>query len=214
MIYNTSYRFLQYIDPPSQEDVYNMPEYFAMSTGEVIASGCPTFLRNILLQMPWKDRPNVLQIRPQDFRTGQPPLLGDFWHIDNNVRLRDGKTRVAPNLDDFRLLVVSFGNVVETDFLVGPCEYPELDCTGANHPPIWQEVNQYAGPYDTVGPNQIAEYTSKDIHRMGRNPKLGRFRLVIIGFESSVVKGEGWKLPSIREKESGKPYPKFQDYIL
>lgn len=215
MIYNTTHKFTKtFIDLPSQEDIFNMPEYFAMSRDEVVKSGCPDFLKVLLNQFPWLDRPNVLQIRPQDFRLAKPMLLGDCWHIDVNVRLKDGKIRGAKSMEDFRLLVVSFGGVVGTDFIKTPLDLPDLGLPGANYGQFFTDVGQMQFEIEQAQPNQLAEYSSKDIHRMGQKWTLGRFRLMIVAFESDEVIGDGIVLPSLREKEQpGAVYPKFEDYI-
>lgn len=212
VIYNTGFQFLHTIADPSQEDIYAMPEYFAMSRDEIVASGCPAFLKTILDQFPWKDRPNVIQVRPQDWRLGRPEVLGDGWHIDDSVRLKDGKVRVASSLEDFRLLVCSFGNVCETDFIQGPLELPSL--IGANYGEFFGYVARLNPHYVTPAPNQLVEYTSKDIHKVGARYRLGRFRLMIVAFESDHVIGDGWVLPSLKAKDTNpNEGPQFKDYI-
>lgn len=214
IIYNSGHRFLSFIDPPSQEEIYNCPEFFACSTDEVKAhAGTPEFLKRLIDSYPWADRPNVLQIRPQDFRNGKPELLGDHWHVDVNVRLKDGKVREAKDIDDWRLLVCSWGNIVETEFIKTPLHLPNV-CETGNHPQFFAHVNTLPFQIEACLPNQLAEYTSRDIHRMGSKIRPGRFRLMIVAFESSTVTGDGWVLPSIREKENGNTGPAFKDYIL
>lgn len=214
MIYNDGHKFTKLIESCSQEDIYNCPEYFAMSRDEIVKSGCPSYLKRILDDFTWADRPNVIQVRPQDFRTQKPMLLGDGWHIDVNVRLKDGKVRTTDSMNDFRLLVVSFGDVVQTEFIKTHLELPDLfESNAPGHGEFFSKVNQMHFEIEQAGPNQLAEYTSRDIHRMGNNYKLGRFRLMIVAFESSIVTGDGWVLPSIKDKEHGCESPKFEDYI-
>lgn len=214
MIYNTTHKFTKMMTARSQEEIYNCPEYFAMSRDEIVNSGCPAFLKDTLDEFPWNDRPNVIQVRPQDFRLGKPSLLGDHWHVDVNVRLKDGTVRAAQDMLDFRLLVVSFGNIVETEFIKTPMDLPDLCTAGISHPEVFGRVSTMSMEIEAPLPNQMGEYTSLDIHRMGKNHKVGRLRLMIVAFESSTVPSGGWALPSIREKDGGNNGPKFEDYII
>lgn len=117
-------------------------------------------------------------------------------------------------MEDFRLLVVSFGGVVGTDFIKTPLDLPDLGLPGANYGQFFTDVGQMQFEIEQAQPNQLAEYSSKDIHRMGQKWTLGRFRLMIVAFESDEVIGDGIVLPSLREKEQpGAVYPKFEDYI-
>jgi hypothetical protein len=214
MIYNTGHKFTKFLEPISQEDIFNTPEYFAMSREEVLSNkNTPDFLKNTILEFPWSERPSVLQIRPQNFQKKKPPLLGDHWHIDVNVRLKDGITRVASSISDWRLLVCSWGDVVQTEFMATPMDLPDLVETGQDHGQFFDHVSKLPHTVVQAAPNQLAEYTSKDIHRMGTNYTLGRFRLMIVAFESSDVRGEGWTLPSIRQQHTLNA-PRFEDYIL
>lgn len=213
MIYNTGHRFTKLLTSVEQEQIYECPEYFAMSRDEIIKSGCPEFLKRTINEFPWANRPNVIQVRPQDFRRSKPAALGDGWHIDDNVRLKDGKVRVAKSLEDFRLLVVSFGGVVQTDFIATPLEMPDISIPGTHYGEFFSKLANHKFEIHQAAPNQLAEYTSKDIHRMGQSYNLGRLRLMIVAFESDEVVGDGIVLPSIKERETTGNVPKMTDYI-
>jgi hypothetical protein len=92
-----------------------------MSQEEVAKDpSCPEHLKRILAAMPWRGGPNFVQIRPQDFRGRAIPVLGQAWHVDVNTPLDNGRMNWAKDLEEFRSMVVSFGDVVETEFAVGP----------------------------------------------------------------------------------------------
>jgi hypothetical protein len=217
VIYNTGQRYGKLIEPPTQEEIYNMPEYFALSREEIYAhDGCPSFLKRILDQFPWDGRNNVLQVRPQDFRKAKPALLGDHWHIDIMVRLNDGHVRVAKSLDEFHLMVCSWGDVVETEFIATPLDLPDLNDPSISHMDFFHEVNRRQFEIRAPKPGQLVEYTSKDIHRMGPNIKLGNLRLMIVAFDTDSVGGSGLILPSIRDKDDpseAAKHLKFRDYV-
>lgn len=215
MIYNTGVKFGKSIFPPTQEEIYRMPEYFALSREEILAHHtCPEFLKRIIGEFPWDGRKTVLQVRPQDFRKGKPELLGDHWHVDVMVRLRDGTMRNAKNLDEFHLMVCSWGNVVETEFIGTPLDLPDLGAPHANHGEFFAQVNRMNFEVVAPKPTQLVEYTSRDIHRMGRNVRYGAMRLMIVAFDTDGVDGGGMVLPSIHNKELGLSSPKFKDYVV
>src|SRR5271170_2742591 len=104
MMYNTTHKLTKIILPPSQEDIYNCPHYFAMSYEQVKSSGAPEFLIKLLDQFPFDDRKNILQIRPQDFRKDNASIDGRHWHTDYNVRILEAgqqKKVYANSHDDF-----------------------------------------------------------------------------------------------------------------
>lgn len=204
MLYNASHTFTRLIVPPSQDAIFNCPEFYAMSVEEIRATGkCPDEIMRVIDDFPWSDRANVLQVRPQDFRTKAHPVLGRGWHIDNNVRLNDGNVRTAKDMFDWRLLTAAFGNVVETEFVAVPMELPDLSEAGADHGAFFRAVAAQNPPRHSAAPNQVSEYTSRDIHTVGDNIKLGRLRLMIVAIESSDIEANGRMFPSIRETGGG-----------
>lgn len=216
MIYNQTFHPSKFIEPPTQEEIYRLPEYFAMSLDEVVAHDqCPSFLKRILFEFPWDGRPSVLQIRPQDFRQKKPDLLGDHWHTDVMVRLNDGRVRVAKSSYEFHLMVCSWGDVTETEFISTPMDMPDMFDPGVDFSPM-QLLTTAQSIQHTIwraSPGQLVEYTSRDLHRMSPDIRLGRLRLMIVAFNCDHVPANGIVIPSIAEKESGVSAPKFSEYV-
>ena len=213
MLFNSTHKFTSILQPLTQEEIYNTPEFFGMSYAQIHDSGrCPPWLRRTLLDFPWDaSRPNVIQVRPHDFRQGRPFILGDGAHVDANVRLNDGVERTARDMFDWRLMTVSFGDCVQTEFMVERFE-GDLSPT-SDHGAFFSRL-PYA-TYRAPAPNQLAEYTSRDVHRAGRVRGPGTFRLMIVAFESSDITAGGIVLPSIRERDEagGRPLAKIQDHL-
>lgn len=216
MIYNATWRRKNFIEGPTQDQIYRMPEYFARSREEVFADPrCPDFLKRILDQFPWDGRKSLLQIRPQDFRTRVPEALGSNWHTDIMVRLHDGNVRVARDSKEMHLMVCSWGDVVETEFLGNPMEMRDIfDGQKPEFSPmdLLNTVHRTPLKIESARPGELIEYTSADIHRMGDRPRLGRLRLMIVAFDSDTIEAGGIELPSIEERERGLG-PKFSDYV-
>jgi len=81
MIYNTGFVFRKLIESPTQEEVYSCPEFYALTRQEILSHDqCPDFLRRVLGEFPFDGRQNVVQVRPQDFRTQATGHMGDHWH--------------------------------------------------------------------------------------------------------------------------------------
>ncbi len=210
-VYNASHYFVGEIlfEEPSQEEILNCPEFFAMSYAQIRASGeCPPFLDKILGAFPWTGRNNVIQVKPQDFRKAKPSTLGEGVHLDLNVRLKDGKIRTADNLDDFHLSIVSFGGVCQTEFVKTPMELPDLDGP-VDYLKFFQDLPENM-KYHSPKPGQLATYRSSDLHRMSPKFKLGNARLMIVAFECNKDLANGIVLPSIIERPNSKI--KFEDY--
>lgn len=202
MLYNTGLKLGSFLTPIEQKEIYECPEFFAMSRDEIIQSGqCPDSLKRALDEMPWTGRHNVIQVRPQDWRTQHPVVLGAGWHVDVNARLNDGTVRVAKSPTDFHLMVVSFGEVAETDFIATPMELP--DVMTADHGHLFGvEIHKQAFEVVSNQPCQLAEYTSTDIHRLSTRYRLGRLRLLIVAFESDDVPSGGAIMPSLAERKA------------
>lgn len=205
MLYNVSHKVSKIIEPPSQEDIYNCPYYFAMSFDQVKQSGAPQFLINLLDQFPWDGRKNVLQIRPQDFRKGDVTIDGTFWHCDDSVRLLDpaGNQYNAWAKDEFdwHLMVISWGAGCKTQFITTPVELTGsiIDQGGSTV----QLHERLARPYDlmTAEKNQMIEYTSRDVHRADGICHSTGFRLMIVAFDCTDIDGNVRMYPSIREQD-------------
>lgn len=214
MLFNTGYKKSKFIREPDQDEIYEMPEYFAMSKEEISNHPtCTPALRRIIGDFPWISRKTVLQVRPQDFRKAKPELLGDHWHVDVNVRLKDEKVRVAKSMDDFRLLVVSFGDVCGTEFIATQMELEDITLPHFDHGKFFDEVNRMKFDIFRAEQGQVIEYTSRDMHRMSPNFRIGRLRLMIVAFECDEVEADGWVLPSIMEKDTGNGM-KLEDYTI
>lgn len=205
MIFNHRYMLGDFIDSPEQEDILNCPEFYAMSSDEIYKSSkCPNFLKKILLSFPWSLRPNCVQVRPQDFRTRVPNVLGNGWHCDINTTLANGKIHSPKDLDEFRMLTVSFGDVAETEVIKKPLQIN--DVSPYDFVPFFNRVTSMVDSMrlETIvaGRNQILDYSSTDIHRIHPSYRIGNMRLIIVAFEcdEAVDPSGGAVLPSIMEK--------------
>lgn len=203
MIYNTGWKPGKIIPSPTQEEILYLPEYFAFSKEEIYADkDCPYFLKTILDQYQFDGRNNVIQVRTQDFRDPKVIMKGDHWHTDIMVTLNDGKLRVARNVKDFHLMVCSWGDVVETEFMKTPLDMPDLfDSQGPFSPmDLLIKANSIKDQTYSPLPGQLVEYTSADIHKMGSKIRAARLRLMIVAFDCDSYMGGGIKLPSIKNR--------------
>lgn len=205
--YNSGWRPTKRIEGPTQEQIFTMPEYFALSRAEIYADPkCPDFLKRLLDEFPWDGRHNVIQVRPQDFRKGVPRVLGEGWHTDIMVCLPD-RHRVCEAVQEFHLMVASWGNVVGTEFMARPFRARDIfdgqkpEFTPGELHELAKNQEASGAPSFISGDGQLVEYTSADLHRVARNPKPGRLRLMIVAFDCNSVPGGGLILPSISEKE-------------
>jgi len=218
ILYNTSHKFTKIIDPPSQDEIYNCPHYFGMSYDQVKSSGAPDFLMKILDQFPFDGRKNILQIRPQDFRSKNMKIDGTHWHTDYNVRLLDssGQKKVyAKNHDDFHLMVISWGAGYSTEFIATPMNLPnnlELKDTKEK----WENwdvtlKDRLSNPFVTVTApkNQMVEYTTRDLHRADGIMHSSGLRLMIVAFDCDEIDGNVRILPSIKELDNTKSEPVY-----
>jgi hypothetical protein len=213
MIYNTGHRLSKIILPPSQEEIYHCPHYFAMSYDQVKKAGAPAFLIGLLDQFPFDGRKNILQIRPQDFRKGKTRIDGVHIHTDYNVRILDEK-RIQKKIyardhEDFHLMVISWGAGCQTEFLETPMDLP-------NNLTHWEEFNKelkerLALPYEMMSApkNQMMEYTSLDLHRAHGLVHSQGLRLMIVAFDCDDIDGSDRVLPSIKEQDDGAIVPEY-----
>lgn len=201
MIFNTTYRMGERLAPLSQDEILHTPEYYALSLDQILDDGnCPAHLKRVLLAFPWSSRPNYIQVRPQDWRKGRPEVLGGGWHVDINTNLSGGHPpKVAKSLDEFRSMVVSFGDVVETEFIRGPIE---VHADPYDHCAFNDAVSRKSFATDIAAPDQIAIYTTRDIHRIAPHARPGKARLIIVTVEcdEALPPGAGYVKPSIAER--------------
>jgi hypothetical protein len=214
MLYNTTHQFTKIIEPPAEEDIYNCPHYFGMSYDQVKASGAPRFLINLLDQFPFDGRKNILQIRPQDFRMENANIDGKHWHTDYNVRLLDKKI-YANNLDDFHLMVISWGAGCCTSFIDTPMELPNnLETKDTKEGwELWNNAlnKKLEKPYNiiTAPKNQMVEYTARDLHKADGIMHSQGLRLMIVAFDCDDINGNIRILPSIKELDNGAEKPVY-----
>lgn len=207
MIFNTTYKLGATLQGLTQEEIYNTPEYYALSREEIFADPkCPEHLKRVLNDLEWRGRPSVVQVRPQDFRRERPHVLGLGWHVDVNTRLVNGRMHLAKNLDEFTSQVVSFGDVVETEFVKQPFRVNTNEVDPFDHSRFAGHVGRLVDHHglETIrtAPNQVAMYTSRDVHRVAPNFRLGSMRVIIVTFEcdEALEGGAGERRPSIRER--------------
>lgn len=219
MLYNVNHKFTKYINPPSQEDIYNCPHYFAMSYEQVKSSGAPQFLINLLDQFPFDGRKNILQIRPQDFRTNNAPIDGRHWHTDYNVRLLDkdgNQTKVYANgHNDFHLMVISWGAGCNTEFITTSMDLPD-NLQNKNTKEDWEKwdnslKNALEKPHEIISApkNQMVEYTTTDLHRADGIVHSNGLRLMIVAFDCDSIDGCVRILPSVRNIDNGVAIPTY-----
>jgi hypothetical protein len=212
MLYNITHKFTKFIDPPSQEDIYNCPHYFAMSYEQIKGSDAPEFLIKLLDQFPFDGRKNILQIRPQDFRKENINIDGKHWHTDYNVRLLDKKV-YANDHDDFHLMVISWGAGCSTEFIETPMDLPNnLELKDSKEKwELWDSAlsKKLGEPHKVIKAqkNQMAEYTARDLHRADGIVHSHGLRLMIVAFDCDSIDGNVRILPSIRDIDNGIPTP-------
>lgn len=199
MLFNATHKLSKYIAPPSQDDIYNCPHYFGMSL-EQVKRTCPQFLKDLLDQFPWDGRKTHLQIRPQDFRHGNPPQRGAFWHLDDNAEMirPNGSTydKYAKDINDWHLMSITWGAGSKTEFCDLPLDLPYTTC--ANEGNVIKALPA-TYPIMAAEHDYLYEYTSRDLHRGdGKCHKQG-LRLFIVAFDSSDFENNERILPSIRQ---------------
>lgn len=218
MLYNTTHKFTKVISPPSQEDIYNCPHYFGMNYDQVKNANAPKFLMDLLDQFPFDGRKNILQIRPQDFRSSNIKIDGSHWHTDYNVRLlvNGEQTKIyADDHDDFHLMVISWGHGPSTEFIKTSMELPDnlknKDSDAGWK--IWDDAltKQLAQPYEsiTAPKNQMIEYTTRDLHRADGILHSTGLRLMIVAFDCNNIDGQIRVLPSIKDIDDGAMVPEY-----
>lgn len=207
-IFNTHYRLRHVIPDPGQEEIVNMPQFFAMSHEQITAHPkCPESLKRILHSFDWCGRPNYCQVRVQDFRVKRNYhdlyLLGLDWHVDINTPLYNGRRHVCSRLSEFRSMVCSWGDVVETEFARGPIEIDINRHSPYNHSAFAGHIASLKPETEAVACGQLATYTAFDAHRMRSDFRWGNARLIIVTVEQDnpLEEGAGGVAPSLKEKE-------------
>jgi hypothetical protein len=204
MFYNTTHQFTKTIEPPSQEDIYNCQHYFSMSYDQIKAAGAPEFLIKLLDQFPFDGRKNIIQVRPQDFRSGDKVVDGVQWHTDVSARMLNDKKLFVKKHNDWHLMLISFGAGCSTEFITTPMELID----NLDEHQKWPEAmtKALAQPFETiVAPkNQLVEYTERDMHRADGIVQSTGLRLAIIAFDCDDGEGNVRILPSIKELDSGR----------
>lgn len=205
--FNTTYELEYTIPDPGQEEIINMPNFFAMSHEEIKAHPkCPASLKKILDQFLWTGRPNYCQVRGQDFRVERDwrtmGLLGNAWHVDVNTPLDNGRMHWCSSLSEFRSMVCSWGDVVDTEFARGPIEIDTARHNPYNHAAFAGYISSLNPEVEVASPGQLATYTAFDVHRMRTDFRWGRCRLIIVTVEQDepLEEGAGGVHPSIAER--------------
>ena len=206
MLYNTTHKLGDFIEGPTQEEIYNCPHYFAMSLNQIKESHAPSWLLKVLDQFPFDGRNNIIQVRPQDFREKNVKIDGSHWHCDYNQRLidKDGKEyKVYPSRhDDFHIMTVSWGAGPMTEFIETPLDLPN----NLDDWPAWKRNldERLKEPYQSslCPKGQMIEYTSYDIHRADGRLHSNGLRLIIIAFDNDNIKGNVRINPSFNQIES------------
>lgn len=184
MIFNTTYELANIIESPTQEELYNTPEFFAMSYEDIIKHPkCPQHLKEVLNQFHWIGRPNYVQVRIQDYRKEKGFTLGHGWHVDLNTPLANGRENRAKNLDEFRSMTASFGNVLETQFVKGPIEIDIHKVNPYDHVQFANYIANLNPEVVTALPDQLAIYTAYDAHRANPIYRIGNIRMIIVTVE-------------------------------
>lgn len=201
VLYNGTHKFLNILPEINQDEIFNCPQFHAMSLSEIYNSGkCPEFLKTTLNHFPWNDKKNLIQIKTQDFRhESKERFLGDSAHVDMDVSAIDGKYRVAKNLFDWRLMLCSFGNIAETDFMIPEMNMVSLDDRSTSYVNFFSSLSPKSIFHRPL-PNQLVEYTSRDIHRLSPIRRLGGYRLIIVAIESDEIEAGGIILPSLKQR--------------
>lgn len=173
-----------------------------MSYDQVKNSGAPKFLIDLLDRFPFDGRKNVLQIRPQNFRDGNPSIDGNHWHSDYNVRLLGDRKAYAKDHDEFHLMAISWGAGCSTEFIETPMElHNNLIDWNAWDEQLNERLRQ---PYEaiTVPKGQMMEYTARDLHRADGVLHSAGLRLMIVAFDCDDIEGNIRILPSIKDLDT------------
>lgn len=153
----------------------------------------PLAVKNVVTKLPWgwggERAHRWLYIRPQRIVLGQPDRRsGTFWHVDVDAVYRS----VAPDWDDFRAMVASFGDVAETEFMTTPFDITvEGPPQSSDYTRLMSQLEGKPTKFHAPAPGQIAHYTVRDFHRAGAPRKTG-WRLVILGFETNAKPQAQW----------------------
>ncbi len=190
---NETYRFTKQFEPISQEDIARTPSVTPGDSLAVVLAKptMPESVRSVIRDLPYcNDRLNTwIFVRPQYVDATQPDArIGAFYHLDVDVIYRC----VSKDWDDFKNMVVSFGDIAETEFISEPTEIEvHGPPTPADYVSVLPQISHRTWPTERPAPGQVAEYTVRDFHRAGPIRKSG-WRLVIIVVQTNAPTVESW----------------------
>lgn len=190
---NETHRFTKQFPPISEEDIRATP---GIPTGEspetiLARNDIPESVRSVIRDLPYaNDRVYTwIYVRPQYVDKDKPDTrTGSFYHLDVDAIYRC----VASSWEDFKELIVSFGDVSETAFISEPAD---IEVTGPpkseDYVSLLPQVSPREWPTESPAPGQVAEYTIRDFHMAGPIRKTG-WRLVIVVFQTNTPPSDRW----------------------
>lgn len=191
---NQSHRFTKQFEDIPQEDIARCPLLEGgHSPAEILArADVSESIKNVVRELPYSgDRAYTwLYIRPQQCTISGPDhRSGAFFHVDVDAVYRC----VAPDWEDFRVMIVSFGNVAETQFISDPLELEVTKLPQVSDYVNFSGIvnNGYPWKLESPKPCQVAQYTIKDFHRAGPIRRNG-WRLAIVVFETNAPPVDKW----------------------
>ncbi len=191
---NHTHRFTKQFQDISQEDIASCPALEAVSPADALASGVAESIKQVIRELPYTGERAYtwMYIRPQLCSLTEPDRrAGTFYHLDVDAPFRS----VAPDWDNFRTMVVSFGDVSETQFITDPISFESGPPRITDYVNLSGLVNN-GHPWNTASPRpcQVAEYTTRDFHRAGPIRRSG-WRLVMIIIETDAPPSPTWPPP-------------------
>lgn len=192
--FNNTFRFTEQLDDISQEDIARTPPVGWGESPEniLLMPNMPESVKAVIGALPYPtDRKYIwCYVRPQWCELGKTDeRTGSFFHCDVDAIYRC----VAPDWYDFKELLVSFGNISETEYItdslnieVNPVPQSSDYVTLSpyfNNGQEWKTASQKNG--------QVVEYTMRDVHRAGPIRRTG-WRLVIVCFATNAEPATTW----------------------
>lgn len=192
--FNGHHRFTKQFDDVPQHDIAACP---LIESGEspdsiLARADVPDSIKLVVRDMPYGAFKNTwLYVRPQRCVIGQPDARsGSFFHVDVDSVYRC----VAPSWDpkDWRVMIVSFGDVAETEFIAEPID---IELTRAPRITDYVEMSAVLSSKrwqtESPLPGQVTEYSILDVHRAGPIRR-SAWRLAIVCFETNVPPLDKW----------------------
>lgn len=199
---NEHHRFTTRLGPVPSEDIARCPY---INTGEdprelVDRIDIPESIRLAIAQMPWRHdryanawayvRPQLCKVKGPDDRSGS------FLHVDVDSIYRAVAPSWDPNL--WRVMIVSFGDIAETEFVSHPFDIQVDDRPRlTDYVNLAEQANRLTQATHSPAPGQVTEYTIRDFHRAGPIRRDG-WRLAIVSFETNEGPSPTWP-PAGRE---------------